>query len=108
MVYLVQGARQYQKKAVEILKKIGFTGGDVDPCLYMKQSKKGLIFIALYVDDNLIVSHQKVTNDTIEGMTKHGLLLKVEDQLNENSSCEIKFSDDKKKAWLGQLHLILN
>ena len=31
---LVQSARQYHKKAVAILKKIGFEGGEVDPCLY--------------------------------------------------------------------------
>ena len=105
---LVQGARQYHKKAVEILKRIGFTGGDVDPCLYMKKSKKGLVFIALYVDDNLMVSHPKAIVDAIEGMKKHGLILKVEDELNDYLSCEIKFSDDKKKAWLGQPHLISN
>ena len=28
---LVQAARQYNKKMKEILRKIGFTGGDVDP-----------------------------------------------------------------------------
>ena len=33
---LVQATRQYNKKAVEILKKVGFTGGNVDPCLYLK------------------------------------------------------------------------
>ena len=31
---LVQSARQYYKKARGILRKIGFTGGDVDPCLF--------------------------------------------------------------------------
>ena len=44
---LVQGARQYHKKAVEILKKIGFIGGDVDLCLYMKKSKKEFVFICI-------------------------------------------------------------
>jgi hypothetical protein len=32
---LVQAARQYYKKARGILRKIGFTGGDVDPCLFV-------------------------------------------------------------------------
>ena len=31
---LVQAARQYYKKVVKILKKIGFQGGNVDPCLF--------------------------------------------------------------------------
>ena len=31
---LVHAARQYHKKAVEILCKIEFNGGDIDPCLF--------------------------------------------------------------------------
>ena len=34
---LVQATRQYNKKAVEILKKVGFTGGNAHPCLYYMQ-----------------------------------------------------------------------
>ena len=33
---LVQAARQYFKKAVTILKRIGFEGGTVDPCLFVR------------------------------------------------------------------------
>ena len=32
---LIQAARQYYKKAVEILKNSGFEGGNIDPCLYV-------------------------------------------------------------------------
>ena len=52
---LVQAARQYHKKMVAILKSIGFVGGDVDPRLLMRKDEKGLIYIALYVDDNFFV-----------------------------------------------------
>ena len=55
---LVQAARQYHKKMVEVLKSIGFEGGDVDPCLYMKRDKNGLIYVALYVDDNLLIGDE--------------------------------------------------
>ena len=30
---LIQAARKYYKKAIEIFKKAGFIGGNVDPCL---------------------------------------------------------------------------
>ena len=36
---LVQAERQYNKKAVEILKKVGFTGGSLDPCHYFKKAQ---------------------------------------------------------------------
>ena len=52
---LVQVARQYHKKAVEILYKIGFNGVDVDPCLFWKKDEKGIVFVAIYVDDKYVL-----------------------------------------------------
>ncbi len=58
----------------------------------------GLVFIALYVDNNLMVGHPKAIDDAIEGVKENGLILKVKDELNDYLSCEIKFLDNKKKA----------
>ncbi len=63
---LVQEARKYHKKMVEALKGIGFEGVDVNPCLYKKQDKYGLIDVALYVYDNLLIGNQKAINETIK------------------------------------------
>ena len=52
---LGQAARQYNKNAVEILRMVGFTSGTVNTCLYMKKSMKGITYIALYVDDELMI-----------------------------------------------------
>ena len=62
---LVQ-ARQYNKKAVEILKKVGFTGGNAHPCLNMKKSMKGIEHVALYVDDNLMKGSPETINEAVE------------------------------------------
>ena len=37
---LVPAARQYYKKAVEILKKLESIGGNVDPYLYVRRVRK--------------------------------------------------------------------
>jgi hypothetical protein len=66
------------------------------------------VFIALYVDDNLLIGHPKAIEDAIKQMKKHGLILKIEDDLKDYLSCEIQFSKDRTKAWLGQPHLISN
>jgi hypothetical protein len=71
------------------LRKIGVTGGDVDPCLFVKNSSLGIVFIALYVDDNLLVGHPKAIKDAIKQMKKHGLILKIKDDL------KIQFSKDR-------------
>ncbi len=44
---LVQAARQYHKKAVEVLQKIGFNGGEVDPYLFWKRYEKGVVFVTI-------------------------------------------------------------
>ena len=81
----------------------------MDPCLYIKETTKfGRVYIALYVDDNLIVGHPEAINEVIEDLRGAGLVLKVEDDLKDYLSCEIDFSEDKKSAWLGQPHLIAN
>ncbi|KAL7530325.1 hypothetical protein ACHAWF_005014 [Thalassiosira exigua] len=104
---LVQAARQYHKKFVHILtKKLGFKAGEVDPCLLIRRDEKGLVYVAIYVDDNLIVGHPEAIDDVIQGLKDNGLILKVEDTLHDYLSCEVKFSDDMTRAWLGQPHLI--
>ena len=103
---LVQSARQYYKKARSILLKIGFQGGDVDPCLFHRKTDKGTVFIGLFVDGNLLIFHPAAIEDAIEGMRKHGFTLKVQDDIRDYLSCDIKFKADKTMAWLGQPHLI--
>ena len=105
---LVQAARQYYKKFTKILKKLGFLGGDVDPCLFTRKDEYGLVFVAIYVDDNLVVGHKKAVDRTITQLREEGLMLKVEDNLHDYLSCDICFSQDRKRAWLGQPHLISN
>ena len=105
---LVQSARAFWKKLCKILIKIGFRRSQVDPCLLIRKNKKGLILLALYVDDCLAIGHEDALKTLIEEMKAHGLTLKVEEELSDYLSCEIRFNKDRTKAWLGQPHLIKN
>ena len=96
------------KKTVKILKKIGFKGGNVDPCLMSRHDESGLILIALYVDDCLCCGHEKAIKKLIKEFQENGYTLKIEEDMTDYLSCQILFSKDKKKAWLGQPHLIKN
>ena len=102
---LVQPARQFWKKLRNVLKTLGFGGGDIDPCLLYKKTDKGIVLIGLYVDDLLIIGDPNDIDKTIAGLKKH-FSVKVEDDINDYLSCEIHFSDDGTKAWIGQPHLI--
>ncbi len=104
--WLVQAAQQYHNKAVQILHKIGFEGGDVDPCLYVSKSEKGLVFIAIYKDDNLLVGNEEAIDEIIKLIQSEGFSLNIKDNLEDYLSCNVLFSKSGKEAWLGQPHLI--
>ena len=87
---LIQAARQYYKKAVEILKSSGFEGGIIDPCLYVKRSAKGILYIALYVDDNHLIGNKAPIDDAILALKNKGLVLKGVEGVQDYLSCEIK------------------
>ncbi len=64
--------------------------------------------MTIYVDDNLIVGHPKAIEDTIEQLKKDGFVVKVEDDLRDYLSCEIRFNSDRTKVWIGQPDLLAN
>ena len=103
---LVQAARQWWKCFVEILKKIGFTGGYADPCLMVHRSEKGFVFVSVYVDDNLCVGHKAALKEFVKLLIENGLNIKVTEGLSDYLSCNIVVSKDRKKAWIGQPHLV--
>ena len=93
---LSHAACQYYEKGVEILKSSSFVRGSIGPCLYVKGSTKGIVYIALHVDDNLMKGNIATNNDAIDAWTSKRLVLKIMDGLQDYLSCKIKISDDKK------------
>ena len=81
---------------MKILKNLGFVGGNVVPCLYVKKSAKCVVYIALYVDDNLMISDLAAIVEAILALKRNGLVLKIMEGLQDYLSCKIKLSKDKK------------
>ena len=42
---------------------MGFTQSTADPCLYFKWGDNGLSIIASWIDDNIIIGHEKSVTD---------------------------------------------
>ena len=104
---LVQSARQFYKKLVRTLrKKSNFKGGYADPCLLTRRCAKGIVFIALYVDDCFCCGHTEAIQDTVKRIQEAGFSVTIENEMTDYLSCEILFSRDRKKCWIGQPHLI--
>ena len=53
--------------------------------------QNGLVYVTLYVDDNLYIGNDKAIDKTIKALRKAGLVLKVYDLLEHYLLCEIKF-----------------
>ena len=80
---LLQAAHQYYKKAVKILKSSSFIGGNINPCLYFKKSVKGIIYVALYIDNNLMIGNSATIDDAILALKGKGLVLKIVEGLQD-------------------------
>ena len=89
---LVQSARQYYKVFVQALKEIGFEGGFPDPCLWMRKSTKGIVILAIYVDDSYCCGHPEAIDEVIKLIKKKGFTVKVEDTLTDYLSCNVIFN----------------
>ena len=61
----VQAETQYNKKAVEILKELGFTMNNTEPWLFMKHSTKDIVYVLLYTDNNLMVVNTEAIDEVM-------------------------------------------
>ena len=60
---LVQAARQFFKKMIEVLeKKMNFVQSMNDQCLLMRNDQNRTIIACLYIDDTLCVGDKKPIN----------------------------------------------
>ena len=104
---LVQSARQYFKKFKSVLVgKMGFKQCPSDPCLFMRKNELGIVLIICHVDDNFTVGSKAAMKQALDEIKANGLNLTVTDELNDYLSCMIKISKDRKKAWIGQPHMV--
>ena len=55
----------------------------MNPCLFTRKDKKIVVFIVIYVDDNLIVGHEAAVDKVIKELKENGLMLKVEEIMHD-------------------------
>ena len=75
---LVQAARQFFKKMIEVLEtKMNFVRSMNDQCLLMRNDQNGKIIVCLYIDDTMYVGDKKAL-DTFKKEIKKCFVMKVE------------------------------
>ena len=78
---------------------MGLIGDNVNPCFHVKHSVKGIVYIALYVDVNLMVEDTEFVDEATGFLKENGLDLKIVEGLEYYLPCKVRFSGDKKWAW---------
>ena len=102
---LVQAARQYWKKFIGVMEKLGFKLSKADPCFMFRRNEHGICMISIYVDDNFLVGEDDAVDQTTAQLQEH-FKVKFEDTNNDYLGCEFIVSYDGKRGWLGQPHII--
>ena len=66
---------------------------------------KPILYVGTHVDDSMTIGKIEDINEMIKHMEKEGLTTKCE-ELKEYLGCNVVFSEDRKKAWLGQTETV--
>jgi hypothetical protein len=86
---LVQAARQWWKRIVEVLTmQLGFILSPVDPCLLYKKDENGTVYLCLYVDDVLCIGNSKAIDEAIK-LIKTKYTIKEIGELHEYVGCTV-------------------
>jgi len=64
------------------------------------------MMISIHVDDNFCIGHKPTLTELIQDLKKHGLLVKVTEDMTNDLSCNIVFLQDGKSMRIRQPHLI--
>jgi NurA-like 5'-3' nuclease len=55
---LVQSAREFYRKLIQVLKGLGFIANKSDPCLLSRWNEEGVILNGIYIDDCLVMEKE--------------------------------------------------
>ena len=105
---LVQSAREFYKRLVDVLKGLGFIENKSDPCLLSKWEDDEIILIGVYVDDCLVIGKQVQIDKLIVELQDEGFNLKVTSSLTDYLSCCVIENASKGEIMIAQPHLINN
>jgi Reverse transcriptase (RNA-dependent DNA polymerase) len=102
---LVQSARMFYLKLKQVVVRLGYKQSECEPCLFSKHVNGSIVLVIVYVDDCYVVGSDGNLDRFIEEIQKE-FKIKIQDSPTDYLSCELRFDEEKKRAWMGQPHLI--
>ena len=102
---LVQASRQWRKKLISVMKKIGFKVSAVDPCLMYRQYDLGIVLVAFHIDDLFCVGPKKALEEVTLELKTH-FAIKFAWEVTDYVGCNFKRSSNGNKLLVSQPELI--
>ena len=101
----VQAARQFYRNLSNVLsEKLNMRKCLADQCLFMRKTEKGIVMLAIYIDDTLCIGSKAAIDEFKTDMKKH-FCTKEEGVMEEYVGCEVKRTG-KHKLFMCQSNLI--
>ena len=97
----------FWKKMISILvDKLNFKEGKIDHCLLTRVDERGIVMIALCINDYLCIGDKEALTWLEDELNEAGLKTTIENKLNDYLSCEIKMGEEKNVGVLRQPHTL--
>jgi hypothetical protein len=105
---LLQNARKFYEKVIDLLHVIGFKVSKSDSCLWTMWDSivNHMLIVGIYVDDCIIIGKESSVSNLIIELKKHEFSLKIEKDVVEHLSCCIVESKNETKLTMIQPHLL--
>jgi hypothetical protein len=106
---LVQSARTFYEKLIDVLKVVWFEGRKFNPYLWTMWDSivKHKLIVVIYVDDCLIIWNESSVSNLLEELKKHEFNLKIEKDMVEYFSCCIVETKTERKLTMIQPYLLI-
>jgi hypothetical protein len=83
-----------------------FKENSVDPCLFSKFTKSGIVLVGINVDYFMVIGCDEDIGEVIKGLKGYGFGLKIEDFLTNYLSFKITMNWEKLEVLVMQPHLL--
>lgn len=106
MYGLKQSGRSWNKRLDAVLKTMDFQRSQTDQCVYWKRKSKGLVIIAVYVDDLLVLSNNKKLKEITKETLKTYFHMKDLGEVKKCVGMTIERNRNEGKIWISQTDYI--
>lgn len=99
---LKQGSKKWHDKLKEILTQFGLTQCKTDPCFFICNNNQHFLLIAVYVDDEFVITNSETLKQNLIDHLRDKLTIKDLGKLSNFLNIKVNYDQDKGKLSISQ------